>query len=601
MAKKELKRSDVKDEYKWDIECLYETKEDFYRDLDKLKKLINDIERYKGNITKDENSLYEFLKYENKVDSIIENLYTYAFCKSDEDVSNSDNQKLQSEVLALYSLYGDLSSFVFPELMKTDYETIKKYIYKNPKLKEYEFDLYQIYRYQKYTLSDNEEKLLSNINDLQTRYEKNFSIALNSLADFGYIKDEDNNEVKLSLNNYSKYIKSKNREVRKQAFENKGKTLKKYVNLLAVDYEGLVKSDAMIAKARGYKTSLQMHLYEDGVDEKLYDTLLNVSKNNLHVLHKYYKLIKDVLKLDSLKAYDLSAPLVDNYDKKYSIDDAKNIILNALSPLSDEYVSILKKAFKEKWIDFIPNENKRTGYYEIEAKKGHPLILANYNEDFSSVSALAHELGHAIHSYYSSKNQPSHLSQYPIFVAEVISLTNEMILSNYIVKTSKDKKEKLNAIANILDVFASNFYGTLSDGSIFEKIVHKKICDGQALTEIDFNEIFEKIVYEHNGDIVDKNDYLKYNWCRVPHFYTPFYYYKYAIGVCGACFVCKRIINNDKEYLKKYFEFLKLGGSKMPMDLLKTLDLDLTNTSVIEEGIKYFDELIDEFLSIYNS
>ena len=601
MAKELIKRSEVEEKYKWDINTIYNSQKEFLNDLNKLKDLVNDIDKYKGHILDDENTLYEFMTYQSNVHELIDNLYTYANCKSDEDVSNKENQKLVSDVLSVYSLYGEKSSFIMPELMKTDYEIVKEYINKSEKLKTYAFDLKEVYRYQPHTLNANEEKLISYIEDLQSKYENNFSIALNTLADFGYIKDEDGNDVKLSLNNYAKYIKSKDRTVRKSAYLNRGKTLKNYCALLSTDYEGLVKADTMIAKAKGYDGSLDMHLFDDGVTRKLYDNLLKVSKDNIDVLHKYHQMKKDVLKLDELNPYDLSAPLCMDSNKKYDINDAKDVILKALSPLGKEYNKVLKSAFEERWIDYIPNENKRTGYYETMSKKGHPLILANYNNDFSSVSALAHELGHAIHSYYASKSQPKHLSSYPIFVAEVISLTNEMILSNYIVKTSNDKNEKLKAIENILEVFASNFYGTLSEGSIFEKEVHDRIYKGDSLTEPDFNNIFEDIITKHNGDVVKSDEYLKYNWCRIPHFYTPFYYYKYAIGVTGACFVARKIINNEQNYLEKYFNFLKLGGSKMPLDLLKELELDFTDEKVIEEGIKYFDELIDEFINIYNS
>lgn len=601
MAKEELKRSEVEEKYKWDLSCIYKNNDEFYKDLDILKKLIKEIENFKGKINENENTLYEFLTLETKISNLIDNLYTYATCNSDCDVSNSENKKLQSEVLAVYSMYGEISSFVSPELMKTPYEKVKEYISKNDKLKEYEYPLKDIYRYQKYILSDNEEKLLSYISDLQSKNEDNFSVTLNSIIDFGTIKDEDNNNVKLSLNNYAKYIKSKDRNVRKQAFEKRGEALEKYVPTLAIDYESLVKADALIAKSRDYSSSLQMHLFDDEVDTKLYDKLLEIAKNSLSVLHKYFKMRKDVLGYDKLYPYDLGVSLIKGDKKEYSIEEAKEIIINALKPLGEEYNGILKEAFKDRWVDFMPNKDKKAMFYETMAKKGHPLVFANYNDDFESISGVAHELGHAVHSYYSAKNNPSHLSSCSILVAEVASLTNEMILSNYIVKTSDNKEEKLRAIENILNIYSSNFFGTLSEGAVFEKIVHERIYNDETLNEDDFNDIFEKLLKEYYGDEVENLKYSKYNWSRVPHFYTPFYYYKYSVGISGACFVAKKIIDGDKKYLDKYFNFLKLGGSKPPLEELKVLDIDLTDSKVIEEGIKYFSELIDQFIEIYNS
>lgn len=601
MAKEELTRAEVEDKYKWDIECIYKNKDDFYKDLDILKENIKKIGAFKGKINNNETTLYEFLTLETKINNLIDNLYTYASCNSDSDVSIVENKKLQNEVLAVYSNYGEVTSFVMPELMKTPYSKIKEYIKKNKKLETYKYPLKEIYRYQKYILNDDEEKLLSYISDLQSKFENNFTITLNSIIDFGTIKDEEGKEVKLSLNNYSKYIKSKDRKVRKEAFTRRGEALKKYVSTLSTDYEGLVKSDTMLAKARGYSSSLEMHLFDDEVTEKLYNTLLDTSKKNINVLHKFYKMKKEILGYDKIYPYDLGVSLSDKSDKKYTPEEAQDIIIKALSPLGDSYVNVLKEAFENRWIDFMPNKNKRAMFYETMAKKGHPLILANYNNDFESISAIAHELGHAVHSFFSSKSMPEHLSNYSIFVAEVASLTNEMILSNYIVNTSIDKEEKLKAIENILNTYASNFFGTLSEGAVFEKIAHERIFNGEALNEDDFNDIFMGLIKDAYGNVVENTEYSKYNWSRIPHFYTPFYYYKYAIGVSCACFVAKKIINGDKEYLNKYFEFLKLGGSMSPLDELKVLDIDLTDTKVIEEGIKYFSELIDQFTEIYNS
>lgn len=597
---KEKLREEIDEKYKWDLTLMYKTEEEYNKDFAETEKLIEEIPSYKGIIAKDAKTLYDFLILEDKIDTNILNMFVYKSCILDQDISNKESTKEYNRICNLYTKYQEVSSFVNSELLKTDYNIIKNYINDYAPLKEYSFDLEQIYRFQPYILSEKEEILLSNINDLQSKFEQNFTIANNSLIDFGTIKDEDGNKVKLTIGNYAKYIRSKDRNVRKSAFINRSKVYKKYAPLLAVDYEANVKSDSYISKARGYKSSLDMFLFPDGVTEDIYNNLLKIADDNLHVLHKYYKLIKDTLKLDKLQQYDLSAPLIKESNKKYFPEDCKDLLLKAFSVYGKEYQDNIKRAFDERWIDFYPNKAKRSGYYENDSSKGI-VVLGNYNDDYESVSSIAHELGHAMQSYYSSKNNPSHLSRYSVLVAEIASLTNEMILSNYVINNTDDKNIKLQAISNILNVFSNNFFGTLADGSVFEKICHEKSDNGEALSESDFNDIFEKIIDKQHGNIVQKNEYSKYNWARVPHFYSSFYYYKYSIGVSIACYTAKRILNNDKKFIKKYIEYLSLGGSMMPLDELKVIGVDLTKADVILDAINYFDELIDKFKEINNS
>ena len=600
MEKQKL-RSELDEKYKWDLESIYSSKEEFDKDKNRVIDLINNIGKFKGEITKSSNNLLDYLKYEDEIMIIMTNLYIYSSCRYNEDVSNTENSKRYNEISNIDSIYSDKSSFVLPELLKTDYKIIKEYIKENEELKEYEFDLKQIYKYQKYVLSENEEKFISNISDLSRKYENNFEVLLNSILDFGIIKDENGKEVELTIGNYAKYIKSKDRNVRKQAYENRANALKKYISLFAIDFEGNLKSDSIIAKSRGYSSSLEMYLYPDDVSVDIYNNLLNVADKNIHVLYKYYKLIKDITKINDLKVYDLGAPLSDKSNKVYKPEDAKELIVDALKILGVDYTRVLSSAFEDKWIDFYSNKGKRSGYYETSSFKSHPLVLGNYNDDLDSVSAICHELGHAMHSYYSNKNNKEHNAEYTILVAEVASLTNEILLSNYIVNNSNDKNEKLSAIENILNVFSNNFFGTLSEGSVFEKIVHEKVDNNEVLNEIDFNNIYEKISDKFYGDLIEKDEFIKYNWARVPHFYSSFYYYKYSIGVSCACFIANKILSGDEEYKEKYLKYLTLGGSMSPIDELKTIDIDLSKEDVFISAINYFNSLIDEFYKIINS
>ena len=463
MVKEEKLRSEIDDKYKWDLTKMYKDAKEFNDDYDKALELINEISRFRGKLLNDSNTLYEYLKKDDELNVVMTNLYVYASALNDEDVSNKDNQKTYMKVLNLYSLTNEKLSFTTSELLKTDYEVIKEYIKENDNLKEYAFDLEEIYRFQPYVLSEHEEKLVSNLSDLSQKFKNNFSIINNTLVDFGYIKDEDGNEVKLTNGNYPKYIKSDNRKVRKAAFEARGKAYMKFSNLISTDYEAYIKACAMIAKARKYDSTMDMYLFDDGVTKQIYDNLLKVSDDNLSVLHKYFKIRKDILKFDTLEPYDLSAPLVKDYNKVYKPDDAKELICKALSVYGDEYINQLRSFFDNRNIDFYPNKGKRVGYYQNNSYKDI-IVFGNYNDDFNSVSSIAHELGHAMHSYYSLKNNPPHLSEYTLLVAEIASLTNEMLLSNYVINNTDDKDLKLYALSNIIEVFADNFFGTLSLG-----------------------------------------------------------------------------------------------------------------------------------------
>lgn len=599
MAKEKL-RIEIDNKYKWDLSAIYNDEDQFDKDYEYALKLIDEMKSFKGHLTESATVLYDYLTKDEELTTILNNLFLYASCKNDEDVSEKESQKRYSKVLEIYSTCNEKLSFVNPELLKTDYAVIRKFLTENASLNEYKIDLERIYRYQPYVLSEKEEKLLGNLSDIKTRFKNNFNIISNVLINLGYIRDEDGNKVKLTNGNFSKYIRSKDRNVRKQAHKNKGMAYKKYANLIATDYEGSIKTDSMISKARGYKSNIEMYLFDDGVTTEVYDNLLKVANDNLSTLHKYFDLKKDILKLDKLYPYDLSASMIDESKEKYSPSMARKIITEALSIYGDEYVNELNRLFDEKCIDFYPNKGKNSGFYE-NASSRKTVVFCNYNDDFYSMSSLAHELGHAMHSYYSRKNNKEHLAYYSILIAEIASLTNEILLSNYILNNTDDKKLKLQAIQNILEVFADNFYGTLCLGSVFEKIVHEKVSNGETLQEEDFNKIYQSLIKEHNGKNVKELSYTKYNWSRISHFYTPFYYYKYSIGICGACYVAKKILNGDGKFLNKYINFLKLGDSMMPLDELKTIGIDLSKPYAINEAINYFNELIDKFKELYNS
>ncbi|MEG2351320.1 MAG: oligoendopeptidase F [Bacilli bacterium] len=599
MSKEEKLRSEIDDKYKWDLSNMYQNNKEVMEDINSINILIKQYDEYKGVIAKDSNHLYEFLTFDSKVDELIMNLYVYASIRNDSDMNNKESEALFNQVSNIYFELSEKRAFVIPELLETKYDVVKKYLKENKMLNAYKFVLENIYRFQNYTLNKTSEKILSNLDSVSSKFSDSFSVLKATILDYGYIVDENQEEVKLTNGNYSKYIISKNQEVRKRTYMQYYSEYKKYEKLIAIDYSGSIKTDTYNSKARGFTSSLERYLYDDGVTVKLFDGIISCVNKNLNVLQHYYELIKEVLHLKEVNEYDLSAQLCDN-NKKYDLNDCKKIIISSLKPLGVEYSKILTKALNNRWIDYYSNKGKQSGYYSTSSYKGNPVILANYQDDFTSVLSITHELGHAVHSYYSNKNQPTYLAEYSIFVAEVASLTNEMLVCNYILENSTNKAEKLEVIEYLLSTISNNLFGAVR-GSEFEKKAHELSDNNDIITSETLDDVELNLKKKYYSNVVKTNDLSSCAWSRIGHYYNSFYYYKYAIGISSACFVSQQILSNNKEYLNKYLEFLKLGGSKYPLDELKTIGIDLSDEKIIKNAIDYFDKMIEKFKETYNS
>ena len=467
-------------------------------------------------------------------------------------------------------------------------------------MKEFTFDLNDIYKYQKHVVDEKTNILLSNISDLDMGFEQNTETITNGIIKYGTIEDENSDMVEITNGNISKYLKSPVRRVRKDAFLKRIEKYKEYENVLAINYENHLKADSYVALTKKYRSTLEMYLFSDDVTVDVYDSLLKFAKANLGTLHKYYKLKKKALGLDTFYDYDIRASILDEKNHKFSFEDGKDMILKALGVYGDKYIDDLSKAFSDHWIDVYPNKGKRSGFYSTSCGKGNPIILANFTEDYYGVSALAHELGHSMHSYYSSKNNPFHLSEYTILVAEVASLTNEILLANYILENSSDKELKKLAIYNMLEFMTDNFFGTVASGSIFEKEVHERIDNKETIGITEFISINKKIMEDYYGDVVERSVSDNPSCLYVPHYYNSFYYYKYAVGIVGACYVATKILSGDKEYLNKYLKFLSLGGSMSPLDELKSIDIDFTNEEILSSCVSYMNSLIERLDNLIN-
>ena len=526
------------------------------------------------------------------------NAKRYGCCRHEDP--DEKYKVMTNKVSDLFTKYNELSSFVVPEILKLDEEKLNTFYKDEEKLEDYRFSIENIYRFKNHTLDEEKEKMLSNLSKCLSNPEETYEALTDSDFEYDYITDEKGNKVKFNESNYSLFIKSKDRSVRKKAFEMLHNKYKKYIRTITSTYKGEVETNVVLAKIRNYDSAISASLYSDNVPVDIYNNLIKVVNDNMDVLYDYYDLKREILSLDRLHMYDTYVEIINKIDKKYSFDEAKEIVMEALSILGDKYIKNLKKAFDEKWIDIYHSKGKRSGAYSSGNFDVNPYVLLNFEGTLNDVSTLAHELGHSMHTYLSCKNNPYQYSSYEIFVAEVASTVNELLLANYMLKNSKNKEEKLAVINHILDLYKATLYRQTMFAE-FEKETHKLREKGEVLTSDLLSNTYYNLVKKYFGPNVLCDDLIKYEWARIPHFYYNFYVYKYATGISAASYIVDGILNNKEGALENYIKFLKSGGSMYPLDELKIAGVNLNSKSVILSAIKTFEKYLKEFKDIYNS
>ena len=600
MAKEEKLRCEIEDKYKWDLTKIYKDEKEWQKDFDDVKEKILKVLEYKDSFLSNGKKLYEYLKYDEEVSRKLEKIYYYAHLNYDADTLDEKYKVMTNKVSDLFTKYNELSSFVVPEILKLDEEKLNTFYKDEEKLEDYRFSIENIYRFKNHTLDEEKEKMLSNLSKCLSNPEETYEALTDSDFEYDYITDEKGNKVKFNESNYSLFIKSKDRSVRKKAFEMLHNKYKKYIRTITSTYKGEVENNVVLAKIRNYDSAISASLYSDNVPVDIYDNLIKVVNDNMNVLYDYYDLKKEILSLDRLHMYDTYVEIINKIDKKYSFDEAKEIVIDALSVLGDKYVKNLKKAFDEKWIDVYHSKGKRSGAYSSGNFDVNPYVLLNFEGTLNDVSTLAHELGHSMHTYLSCKNNPYQYSSYEIFVAEVASTVNELLLANYMLKNSKNKDEKLAIINHILDLYKATLYRQTMFAE-FEKETHKLREKGEVLTSELLSNTYYNLVKKYFGPNVLCDDLIRYEWARIPHFYYNFYVYKYATGISAASYIVDGILNNKEGALENYINFLKTGGSMYPLDELKIAGVNLNSKSVILSAIKTFEKYLKEFKDIYNS
>ena len=594
---KQKKRSEIKEEDTWDLSVLYKNTEAFKEEYKKLKDDIKEIEKYKGKLLESADTLLNFLKLEDTLERRLYKLYYYAHLNFDVDTTNAKSLELTAEISQLITIYSTLTSFVDPELLKAEYAKILRFYEEKPELLTYRFNLENLYRYKKHTLRENAEKILSTLSEALNASDEIYESLTDSDLTFGNIV-VDGKRIEFTESNYSTFIESNDRKVRQTAINILFKNYQKYIHTIANTFRFHVETASKLAKLKHYESSLAASLFQENIDIKVYDNLIKTVRKNLSTLYDYYNLKKEVLGLDKLHLYDIYANMVSDIDVKYTFDEAKNIVLDALGMLGTDYQKKLTKAFNNRFIDIYNNKGKRSGAYSSGFYDTPPYILLNYEGGYSDLTTLAHELGHSMHTMYSCENNPYNTSSYQIFVVEVASTVNELLLLKYLLKKTDSKKEKLFLLNKLLELFKGTIFRQTMFAE-FEKNMYESHEKGIVLTPEYLNSEYYKLVCDYFGRDVVKDKLIQYEWMRIPHFYYNFYVYKYAIGLSAACKIVHDIELNGEKAISNYLAFLKTGGSMYPSEELKIAGVDISSPEFIEEAISMFKETISEFREIY--
>ena len=587
-----LDRNKIEEKYKWKIDTMYPSEAYIEKDIEKVKEYIEKVKEYKGKLSESKDDLYDALNISEKSSRVLQNLYVYTHMKQHEDTRINANQAIATKIEMLSTELSMATSYIVPEIISIDEKKLEEF-FRCEKLKFYKQYVDDIIREKPHTLSEKEEEILAAASDLSNVSENVYDMLSFADLEFPEIDDEKGDNVRITHSNFSTFLKSKNSTIRKNAFEALYSTYDRYKNTFASTLYGGIKSEIFYSKIRKYESALEASLFQDDISIDVYNNLIKSVNENLDTLNKYIEIKKKLLNLDEIHMYDLYVPLTDKFDMKIPYESAKDIILKALKPLGKEYLDIVKKAFDEGWIDVYENEGKQGGAYSWGSYDSNPYILMSYKDDLNSLFTLIHELGHSLHSYYSRNNQPYLYSSYKIFVAEVASTLNELLLINYLLENSNSKEERIYLLNYYLEQFRTTVYRQTMFAE-FEKITHEKVESGEPLTSDEFNSIYYNLNKKYYGDSTVVDEQIGLEWARIPHFYSNFYVYKYATGFSAASALSQQILTEGQIAVDRYLEFLKSGGSEYPLVQLKNAGVDMEKKESVDKALELFSILVDK-------
>ncbi|RXZ82239.1 oligoendopeptidase F [Paenibacillaceae bacterium] len=583
------KRSETKPENRWQLEDLFKDQKAWDQEYAEAKQQLKEIAAYEGKLD-DPLQLKACFELEDEVSMRVERLYVYANMRHHEDMAEPSYQALSDKSKKLSVESGEALSFITPEVLSLTDEQLASFI-KNPELSKFRQTLDEMLRQKAHILSKNEEMLLAQVGNVSQGPNTIFSMLNNADLKFPKVKDENGEEVELTHGRYIQFLESKNRDVRREGFKAMYETYGKLKNTLAATLNANVTKNVFYSRVRKHPSVLEMSLYGDNIPKEVYTNLIDTIHQHLPLMHRYMKLRKKLLKVDELHMYDLFAPLVDEFKMNIPYDEAKTTVKESLKPLGSDYLAALQDGFDNKWIDVYENEGKRSGAYSWGAYGTHPYVLLNHNDNLNSMFTLTHEMGHALHSYYSDSTLPYRDAQYTIFLAEVASTLNEALLMNYMLDKSVDPKEKMYLLTYYADQFRTTVFRQTMFAE-FEKIIHEKVEQGESLTPQELSKIYYDLNVQYYGSDMVVDQDIEMEWARIPHFYTSFYVYKYATGFSAATSFSKQILEEGQPAVDRYLGFLKSGGSDYSINILKKAGVDMSSPEPISQAMSVFEDLI---------
>lgn len=585
------KREEIEEKFKWKVDKVYINIEEWEKDFEAVKNQAIKLKDYSGKLTSGEKIL-EYLKLNEGISRKAENLFIYAHLKSDEDTSNSTYQSLMSKIDIYMAEFASYTAFFVPEILSLDDKFIKDEIERLDDLKLFKFLIEDILKEKPHILSKEMEELLAAASDCLDAPSAIHNILTNADMTFGKIEDDEGNQVELTEGNYSLFIRSKNRTVRKAAFKKLFGEYDKLKNTLATSLTCSIKTFNFSSKVRKYDSALEASLKPNSISLEVYKNAIKIINENLNSLHRYVGIKKKLLGLDEIHMYDLYVPVIEIPKEKIDFKAGVEIVLEALKPLGTEYLDIFKNGINDGWVDIYENKGKKGGAYSWGGYDTMPYVLLNYNNALDDVSTLAHEMGHSIHSYYSRKEQPYYYANYTLFCAEVASTTNESLLIHNLIEKETDEKKKLYLINQELEQIRSTVFRQLMFAE-FEMYTHETLEKGVPLSAEDYSKAWHDLNVKYFGNEIIIDEEIDVEWSRIPHFYSDFYVYQYATGYAAASAFSKSILEGNENAVKKYKGFLKSGGSDYPINILKNAGVDMTTNTPIEATVKRFNELLD--------
>ena len=594
-----LERKDIDKKYKWDLSAIYKDEAAFFEDYAKAEKMIKAFASHEKTMLSGAEGLYNTLKAMTDIEAVIEKLWQYASLNFAVETGNNAFQALDARVRNLAVMAGTVSWFVSPYLLRVDQATLDKWFAEYPALESYRRMVELSVRYREHTLSDECEKLMSKMDDFLGGNSQTRSLFANADLKFGKIRNSEGKQVELTDTNYVPFLMGTDRKVRQAAFRTLYKTYEQFGNTFASLYANHIKEKTTLAKARNFKSSIESYTFGDEVTPVIYNNLISSVNAGLKPLYEYYELKRRVLGVDKLHLYDVYAPLITELDKQYTYEEAVEETLKAVEIFGDEYYNTLKAGLTEKGsVDVYPTKGKRGGAFSSGCPGTEPYILLNFSGTFDNVSTLAHEAGHSMHSYFSIKYNEPHNSGYRIFVAEVASTVNELLMAHKKLRESKNDTEKMYILNELMETYKGTLYRQTMFAE-FERDMHALVEKGEPLTAEVINKKYYKLVKKYFGKDVAVDKQIAYEWMRIPHFYTCFYVYKYSTCISAASAIVKRIENEGEAYVSQYIDFLKCGNSKSPLDSLLVAGIDMTKPEVITSAIDDFQDCVNQFREIY--